>query len=116
MRAGDYNRRISFERRLPGKNAFGTENGEWIELKPWWAKIKALNGREFFAGVQVQSDVTTQVSCRYSPCFHDQLTTKDRIVRGQMVYDIRAILGQGEGGDEISFLCTVHSINSQVTP
>lgn len=109
MRAGRIRERVIFQRRAPGKNDFGEENGEWQDIATVWAGVEPIKGRELFAAQQTMSEVTTQIVCRYSS-FLAGITAKDRILHGTTVYDIKAPpINVSSRRRELQFMCAQHS-------
>jgi SPP1 family predicted phage head-tail adaptor len=108
MRAGRLRKRVTFERRSGALDAHGTEDVNiWSELTTVWGAVEPINGREFFSALQIQSDVSTRVICRYSPQLSG-VTTKDRISSGGVLYDIRSIISVDSRNRELQFMCTDH--------
>jgi SPP1 family predicted phage head-tail adaptor len=108
MKAGKLRERITFERRTSQLNEFGESPDVWRALSSVWASVEPLSGREFFAALQTQSDVTIRVTCRYSNAIA-AVTEKDRIKHGSKVYDIRhPPIDRDSRHREIQFMCTHH--------
>lgn len=107
MKAGRLREHISIQRRASSLNNFGESKGVWTTLADTWAAVEPLAGREFFSAQQVQSDVTTRIVCRYSSALAD-VTPKDRIAHGAVVYDIRSVIDVDMRHRELQFMCTQH--------
>lgn len=108
MRAGRLNQRITFQRRASSLDSFNEPDGTWTDLTTVWAGVEPVSGREFFAALQVQSDISTRVVCRYS-IEVSAVTKKDRISHKGNFYDIEAILNPGTRNKELQFICIQHS-------
>jgi SPP1 family predicted phage head-tail adaptor len=108
MRAGRLNQRITFQRRTESLDAYREDVGSWTDIVTVSGAVEPINGREFFAALQVQSNITTKVIIRYSSDVSG-VTTKDRISHGSNIYDIAAILNVGSRNKELHFMCTQHS-------
>lgn len=108
MRAGRLNQRITFQRRTESINAYGEDVGSWSDLVTVWGGVEPVSGKEFFAALQVQSNVTVKIVCRYSSDTSG-ITTKDRISHGSNTYDIAAVLNVGSRNKELQFMCIEHS-------
>ena len=65
MNPGELNRRITILKRSIFTDDNGFEKEEWIDYKTVWAKVKNLNGREFFQAQQAHSKASKKVIIRY---------------------------------------------------
>jgi SPP1 family predicted phage head-tail adaptor len=108
VRAGRLNQRITFQRRTESLDAYREDVGTWADLFTIAAGVEPVSGREFFSALQVQSNITTRVVCRYCSEISG-VTVKDRIIHGSNTYDIAAILNVGSRDKELHFMCTQHS-------
>ncbi len=104
MRAGRLHERVTFQRRTESLSAYREDVGDWADLVEVSAAVEPISGKEFFASLQVQNDITTRVVCRYSSDVSG-ITTKDRISHGSNYYDIAAILNVNSRGKELQFMC-----------
>jgi SPP1 family predicted phage head-tail adaptor len=109
MRAGRLRHRVELQARHEAQNSTGEIIATYVTTATVWASIEPINGREFFAAAQVQSDVTTKIRIRY----RDGLTPKMRVryVTGLgspslvELYDIEAVIHVGNRLREIQLLC-----------
>jgi SPP1 family predicted phage head-tail adaptor len=108
MRAGRLNQRVTFQRRTESLDAYREDTGTWADLVTVAAGVEPVSGKEFFAALQVQSDISTRVVCRYSSDVSG-VTTKDRILHDSNYYDIESILNVGSRNKELQFMCVQHS-------
>lgn len=108
MKAGKLRERISIQRRAESQNEFGESRGIWRDLFVTWGSVEPLAGREFFSALQVQSDISIRVTCRYAAVLAD-VSAKDRIKHGATVYDIRSVINVESRNRELQFMCTEHS-------
>ncbi|MCW7542012.1 phage head closure protein [Aquabacterium sp. A7-Y] len=67
MTAGELDQRITLQRRGTVKDGYGQEVVAWEDEAAVWAKAEPLQGREFFAAAQAQSEVTVRFTIRYRP-------------------------------------------------
>lgn len=103
MRAGRLSRWVSLEQRVETANDMGEVTWIWEEVCKIWAEIAPLNGREFIAAQQVQSNVTHAILIRY----RTGVTAKMRIVEvcePSIQYDIEAPLPNARR-TEIKLMC-----------
>jgi SPP1 family predicted phage head-tail adaptor len=102
MRIGEYNRRITIETRVGGKDSSGDPNDSWVLVVKTWAKKEDLSGREFFAAQADQNEITTRFSIRY----REGLQEKMRIVLGAKGYNIEAVLDRDGDRCELQLMCS----------
>lgn len=95
MRAGSLRHRVTLQRQELVFGEFGAplHNKVWKDVATVWASVEAVNGREFFASQQVQSEVTHKVTIRFLP----GVTADMRIVHGGRVFGIVAPLPDNRG-------------------
>ena len=109
MRAGRLNQRITFQRRTESLDAYREDVGTWTDLVEVAAGVEPIRGKEFFAALQVQSDITTLIVVRYSSDVSG-ITAKDRIVHGSDTYDIAGPpINVNSRNKELHFMCIQHS-------
>jgi SPP1 family predicted phage head-tail adaptor len=108
MKAGLLRQRITFQRRTSALNEYREAKDSWRTLVSVWASVEPISGREFFTAMQVQSDITTRIKCRYSSVVAG-IKTQDRILHGKTVYDIRhPPIDVDMRHREMQFMCTQH--------
>lgn len=106
MKAGILRHRIDIEEFI------GTldDEGAWVE--DWFsildseesllpAEIVALSGREFIAAQAVQSTVTTRITIRW----RTGIKPAQRVVHGDDVYDIKAVLPDATLRTHLTLMC-----------
>lgn len=108
MRAGRLNQRITFQRRTETLDAYREDTGEWEDLVTVYAGVEPVAGKEFFAALQVQSDITHRILVRSSSDVSG-ITTKDRVSHETNLYDIQSILNVGSRNKELQLMCIQHS-------
>lgn len=108
MRAGRLKQRVTFRRRetVP-LNQYGQQSGEYLTLAEVRASVEPLMGREFFAALQVQSDLSVRIRCRYQNSLSD-LNPKDQAVYCDRIFDIRSVIDVDERHIELEIMCTEH--------
>lgn len=104
MRAGQLNRRITIERKTGGVDAIGQPLPEgWEEVVTVWAHIKHLSGSETIkAGAEV-SAVRASIRIRY----RTGLDAGMRVLHGETVYQIKAVLPDEARRDHVDLVCEV---------
>jgi SPP1 family predicted phage head-tail adaptor len=66
--AGKFDQRVTLQQRAAGTDSLGQANGAWADLASLptvWARAEPLQGREYFAAGQQQSELTTRFVIRY---------------------------------------------------
>ncbi len=65
MNPGELNKRITILKRSIFTDDNGFEVEEWVDYKTVWAKVKNINGKEFFQAQQAQSKASKKIIIRY---------------------------------------------------
>lgn len=103
--AGKLNKRITIEQSAagsPSQDAYGEPSVSWITFKEVWAEIGPIQGREFWARQQVQSEVTVRVRIRYL----QGVTSAMRVVYGTRILSIENVIDPREGHEELQLMCS----------
>ena len=95
MRAGTLRHRVTLQRYELVVDDYGAPlHGEsWKDVATIWASVEAVNGRDFFAARQEQSEVTHKVTIRY----RDDVTADMRILHSGKILGIVAPLPDNKG-------------------
>lgn len=107
MRAGRLRHMASFERPTETTNAFGEPVKAWEVIATDYVAIEPLRGNEKFTAMQVQTDIDTRIIARWHKGIKD-LNTKDRVVFGSIVYDIKEVLNIDHRNRELHIMGRVH--------
>ena len=84
MQAGKLKQRVTIEQPVAGtRSGLGTPT-TWASVATVWASVEPLQGREYLAAQQAQSEVTTRVRLRYLA----GITAAMRINHGGTIYNI----------------------------
>ena len=105
MDAGRLNKRITIQQLTagsPAQDTFGAPSESWETFAQVWAEIKPIQGREFWAQQQVQSEITHQVTIRYL----SGVTSKMRVLYGSRVMSISNVINVDEKNAEMQLMCT----------
>lgn len=103
--AGKMNKRISIEQLTagsPAQDTFGEPDQTWSEFAEVWAAIEPIQGREFWAQQQVQSEITHRVRIRYLAGVLPDM----RIVYSTRIFSIKHIIDPKERHEELQLMCT----------
>jgi SPP1 family predicted phage head-tail adaptor len=87
MRAGQLRYRIAIEKPVEVQDEYGEVVRTWEVHTLAFAKKEDLAGREYFAGQQLQSEVTTRFRTRHI----EGTTSTMRIVCEGVIYDIDSV-------------------------
>ncbi|QRX82248.1 phage head closure protein [Glaciimonas sp. PAMC28666] len=91
MLAGRLTRRITLQSPPTGQDESGNPLTGWTDIATVWASIVDLSGREYIAAAAVQNAVQTKITIRY----RQGIVASMRVVHGENIYNVEAILGQG---------------------
>jgi SPP1 family predicted phage head-tail adaptor len=103
MQAGRLRHRVTVQRATDAIDQYGDQTPTWTSLGTVWASVEPLNGREYFAAAQMQSEVSTRIVIR--PISGVTLTPKDRVKFGSRYFDIQSVINRDERNRELQLLC-----------
>ena len=103
MRPGRLRHRVVIQRATDAIDQYGDQTKTWASLATVWAAVEPLNGREFFAAAQTQSQVSTRITIR--PLIDQTITPKDRVKFGSRYFDIQTVINVEERNIELQLLC-----------
>jgi SPP1 family predicted phage head-tail adaptor len=102
MEAGRLDKRVTIQSQASTRNSIGEPVQTWSDVATIWASVEPVQGREFWAQQQVQSEVTTRVRIRY----REGVTASMRVLYGSRVYDIRSVIDPKERHEEMQLMCS----------
>lgn len=105
MRAGRLRHRVTVQQLVAGspqQKATGEPDESWTDFISVWASVEPITGNERFLAQQHLSQVTTKINMRY----RSGITASMRVVFGQAIYNIHAILNWEERNRELTLLCS----------
>ena len=73
-----------------GQGPDGAPIEEWTPVATVWAHLQDATGREYLAAGATQNTAFTQIRIHYRP----GIEPKMRVVHGEIVYNVEAVLGQ----------------------
>lgn len=103
--SGKLNKRVTIEQLVaasPARNAYGEPETTWTTFATIWASIEPIQGREFWAQQQVQSEVTVRVRTRYLA----GVTSEMRVVYGTRILSIESVIDPEEKHQELQLMCS----------
>lgn len=101
MNIGKLRRKIIIQQQTSTQDGYGGTVKTWTDVATVWASVEPLDGREFFAAQQVNSEVTTRIKLRYLA----GVVSKMRIVHGTKTYDILSVIDPEERHKELQVMC-----------
>ena len=79
MRAGTLDQRIELQELVEGFDDYGQPLNEWQTVLSAWAAVEPLQGREYLAAMQNQSETTIRVRLRYRPGVKSAMRVKHAV-------------------------------------
>lgn len=101
MRAGQLRHRISIQTPVTAKNTRGGEVTTWSTVATVWADVRTQTGRETVANDQTQPTASHVVTMRHRA----NVTAQQRIVWGDRVFSINAVLEPDNRMRQLQLLC-----------
>lgn len=102
MRAGTLDQRIELQELVEGFDDYGQPLSEWQTVLSAWAAVEPLQGREYLAAMQAQSETTIRVRLRYRPGIKSAM----RVKHGAKLYGIQSVIDVKSTGRELVLMCT----------
>ena len=84
---------------------FGASTQAWTVVGGAFAKVQAITGRELISGQQVRGQVSHRVWMR-RPADLPTVVPSMRLIYGERVLEISAVIERGLRRDELELLCT----------
>lgn len=100
--AGEFNRRIFFQRAVTTDDGYGGKPMTWINCGEAWAKIEPLSGNEYFEAHNIQNVVSHRITIRYRTDIREDM----RISAGGEAFEIESILDIEQGHQFMAIMCT----------
>ncbi len=98
-----YRHPVIIQRRTTIRNEWNERVQTWVDWKRVWVSIEPISGREYWAKHQMQSEVTHRVRMRYIPGVKPTPTM--RIVYGERIFAIEAVLDWEERNEYLQLMC-----------
>jgi SPP1 family predicted phage head-tail adaptor len=93
--------RITIQSPAGGTDSYGDPSGEWTDFATVWAGIEALQGREYVAALQDQSEVDTRVVIRYLKGVKSSM----RVKYGERTLSIISVIDNREAHRDMQLMC-----------
>lgn len=102
MRAGKLRHTVIIQSATEALDGFGEAVKTWAEYAKARASVEPLQGREFYAAQQFNSEVKVKIRMR----FLDGVTPKMRISFNSKIYNIQSIVDPQERNNEMHLMCS----------
>ena len=88
MRAGRLRHRVTLQRKVVTRDAYGGEVITWTDVATVWAAVEPLRGRELEAAAQAGAELSARIVMRY----RSDVVPEWRVAWDGHVYDIEAVV------------------------
>ena len=102
MQAGSLRDRITIQRRQAG-GALGQPSKTWEVVDQAWANIRFASGSEAIRSGQPASEAKCSIRIRW----RTGITADMRVVSGGVIYEIEAVLPDGQRRQYVDLVCKV---------
>lgn len=102
IQIGRFGHRVTLQEKTQTDEAFGEET--WSDISspnPVWAKVRPMEGSEYFQGQQIDAKVTHVVSIRY----RSDVTSHQRLLHDGRVLDIQHVINENEDDEVLHLHC-----------
>lgn len=107
MRAGALRHEVAIQQRSTSTDAIGGQVDTWSTLATLQAEVRPMQGRELLAARTIATEVTYKITLRYNSIFADPKTAATyRVSYDSRIFNVHAIINQGERDREISLLAS----------
>lgn len=101
MRAGELNKKIIIQDLVKTDDGAGGYSERFVDVSEAWAAIEPVSGQKKFVGMQLQSEITHQVTIR----FIEDISFKMRVKFGTRLFMIRSIINPKESNERLQLFC-----------
>jgi SPP1 family predicted phage head-tail adaptor len=101
MQAGNLRHRITIQSATTAQDAYGEPVRLWTTFATLWAAVEPLQGREYFVGQQMQSEVSTRIRVRDYP----GITPLMRVYWDSRYFQIESIITDPTNRRELHLMC-----------
>ena len=112
LHAGALRHPIKIQRNIQTQDQTdGSILSNWVDVYPLiYASIDPLSGREFLVSSTTESAISVRITIRYKK----DIEAKMRIVKGETIYNIEAVLPDIESGREyLTLPCSTGILNEE---
>ncbi len=99
LRAGELNRRITFQRKTITYDTFNQPIERWADVMTVWAGVITSGGREYYAAQKLNAETAAVFKVRYNT----RIDASMRVRWGNRVFEIIAV-NEVDGGREVMLI------------
>ncbi|MDP2026445.1 phage head closure protein [Sulfuriferula sp.] len=105
-RIGDFRRLVTLQARSSTQDSYGSQLATWYDVATLWANMNPLIGRELLAAQALYTEVTSEITVRYSAIFATpKAVAAMRISYAGRLFDILGMVNQEERNHLVSLFC-----------
>lgn len=84
--AGDFNRRVTLQKRIDTMDAYGQKSTGWTDIATVWARVKPMGATQTVNGITQERSVDALIAIRHQPTL---VTDGDwRVLYGGRQYEV----------------------------
>ena len=107
LRAGQLNRRITLQSPVTTLDAYGVPTPGWTNVMTVWAAIEPLSGRELVNAQRIVSEISHQITMRYSSALADtRVVAGYRALYKGRIFNIHAAMNEDESNVLVTLLAS----------
>ena len=107
LRAGQLTRRLTLQSLSTTLDSYGISIPTWTNVMTVWADIQPLTGQERLSAAQLASEVTHQLTVRYSSLLADtRVVAGYRALYKGRIFNIHAALNEDESNVLVTLLAS----------
>lgn len=103
MQAGSLDKRVQIKMKSTQQDSIGQSMNVWVDVAKVWANIRNQTGSAAIRGGAESSLVKASIRIRR----RSGIDAGMRVIHGNTVYDIKAVLPDEEANDRIDLVCEV---------
>lgn len=98
---GELRHRVTIQGTTAVQDSSASYSESWSDLVTTWARVRPMNGREYFAAHQEQSAVTHEIVMR----FRRGVNTAMRLKFDSRIFDIESVINYDERNEWMIIYC-----------
>jgi SPP1 family predicted phage head-tail adaptor len=96
MDAGEFDRRITLQRKVEADDGFATVTEGWSDIATVWAKLIPMSGKEILAAAENAAFANARFKIRRDSIWSD-LNATDRLMFEEKAHDLISVRSEGRG-------------------
>jgi SPP1 family predicted phage head-tail adaptor len=96
MDAGEFDRRITLQRKVETDDGFATVYDGWSDIATVWAKLIPMSGKEILAAAENAAFANARFKIRRDSIWSD-LNATDRLMFEEKAHDLISVRSEGRG-------------------